>query len=904
MKSSITLSLITLFAIPLFAAPKEPTFKVVKSLEPSQSPIVASFNVMDFGASTKRSFNNAKPFQKALNAAGEIGGGVVYAPSGTYHFSANIVIPEGVTLAGDWKNPKTHPEIIGTVFAVHQSRGDALGTAFISMLSGTGIKNVSFWYPSQDINDITPYPFTVRQIHNSDLSRTSERHTSSINHNVTLENITFVNAYQGFQAGPENNCLHFLHNIYGTPLRLGFYNHFCTDIGRIENLHFAPEYWIHSGLPKAPSEEDEISKLRSWLLDNGVGLHIVRSDWEYVSFVTIRGYDVGMLVSRGEFHGGNAQFYAFHVTECNTAVRFMKTNSIGYAFAHSTLSGIQNGIALNRSFSGPILLHDTVVSGGVHALNADGWGRVAMQNCIITDGDVRVRGGTLSAIDCNFTEPRSQVIIHAEAVAASLIGNQFVGDPKIQIEAPSEQFVVDNRTRKFAPMPRLESAPARDYQPAKSDLFVATDAPFNAVGDAKTDDTAAIQKALDAAAENGGGIVYLPALNYVVKGNLTIPSGVELRGSHAVPFHSRSRGTTLFLFSGKGDADAAPAIAMKERSGARGFLIYYPEQNWNDFFEYPFAIQGQGSDVYTIHVTCINAYNFIDFKTYRCDRHFADYLGGSPLRTGVQVGGGSTDGVIANTQFNPHYWLREDFDEKYQINPPKTDSNKWNNIWKFQKGNLDALVFGDCENQIQFQNFVYGSKYGLLFRTEEGKSSRGGVVIGHGTDGSRIGLYVEAATGEPLSLINSKLVAMDHFEGHVIESHKTTDKKYVWIGEDVEAKVHLFNTMMWGSPNDTGLIEGGHLVMQVAALLQPGMGYRVDGGGFDLINNHMQFSGNLLNIDSVEAPIRLLGSSIADGFKIDGESRPAQEWQSKDGSVQAIANVTTNDVRKGYVRKK
>ncbi len=44
-----------------------------------------------------------------------------------------------------------------------------------------------------------------------------------------------------------------------------------------------------------------------------------------------------------------------------------------------------------------------------------------------------------------------------------------------------------------------------------------------------SDDTAAIQKALDAAGQQGGGTVYLPQGQYRVT-RLTVPTGVELRG--------------------------------------------------------------------------------------------------------------------------------------------------------------------------------------------------------------------------------------------------------------------------------------------------------------------------------------------------------------------------------------
>ena len=68
---------------------------------------------------------------------------------------------------------------------------------------------------------------------------------------------------------------------------------------------------------------------------------------------------------------------------------------------------------------------------------------------------------------------------------------------------------------------------------------------FGAKGDGKTDDTAAFQKALDAAGQAGGGVVYAPRGNYFFAGHLNVPNAVTLKGVwESVPVpqrHSRSR---------------------------------------------------------------------------------------------------------------------------------------------------------------------------------------------------------------------------------------------------------------------------------------------------------------------------------------------------------------------------
>jgi len=86
---------------------------------------------------------------------------------------------------------------------------------------------------------------------------------------------------------------------------------------------------------------------------------------------------------------------------------------------------------------------------------------------------------------------------------------------------------------------------------------------FGAKGDGKTDDTAAFQKALDAAGKSGGGVVSAPRGNYFFAGHLNVPSGVTLKGVwESVPAHNGIRdaglpkptddGTTFLVTEGAG----------------------------------------------------------------------------------------------------------------------------------------------------------------------------------------------------------------------------------------------------------------------------------------------------------------------------------------------------------------
>ncbi|HSW75145.1 MAG TPA: glycosyl hydrolase family 28-related protein [Candidatus Saccharimonadales bacterium] len=71
---------------------------------------------------------------------------------------------------------------------------------------------------------------------------------------------------------------------------------------------------------------------------------------------------------------------------------------------------------------------------------------------------------------------------------------------------------------------------------------------YGATGDGSTDDTIAIQAALDAAATAGGGVVYLPAATYVVS-NITLDTNVTLCGAGWATILQAKAGTSGYLIA-------------------------------------------------------------------------------------------------------------------------------------------------------------------------------------------------------------------------------------------------------------------------------------------------------------------------------------------------------------------
>ena len=171
---------------------------------------------------------------------------------------------------------------------------------------------------------------------------------------------------------------------------------------------------------------------------------------------------------------------------------------------------------------------------------------------------------------------------------------------------------------------------------------------FGAKGDGKTDDTAAFQKALDAAGQAGGGVVYAPRGNYFFAGHLNVPNAVTLKGVwESVPSHIGIRnrgaakptddGTTFLVTESRGKEDGPPFITLNTNSTLKGVVIYYPEQDpAEEPKPYPWAIAMRGKNPAVLAVELLNPYNGID-ATHN-ERHLIRDVHGQPLRRGIYRG--------------------------------------------------------------------------------------------------------------------------------------------------------------------------------------------------------------------------------------------------------------------------
>lgn len=840
----------------------------IKTVYSTKDWVISDFVVTDpmFGAKAEPGFDNRAAFQAAIDAAYESGGGVVYIPAGNYEFHSTQIgiksvrvrqgtsenkkdfnyeyvlrLHPGVQLRGDWAAPESNNGmVLGTILEVRVGKnapnydgsvkswwndsqaGNALRTTytsiadrFIEMNAGTGVTNLSIWYPEQNINDVKPYPWTLFQTQGNC---------------ATIEHVTLVNSYNGFNSAPSE--LHYVLDSYITALNKGIEVHVCTDIGRIENVSISPEYWAKSGLPGAPT----LAELTAYTKANSVGFQMHRSDWEYISYLHISGYKTEIWIGRepGFADAPNAQLYEVHVDNCENGLYVEDVNPYGILISNSSFGAAKGGNAVYfyKDFSTSTQFNGVEFSGPIVSDGSDGV--ISFESCLFgkySDYALKINNGNVLLSQCHFENADKHVYLGMNMRTLKSVNSGHKQRLKINNHSNDAKIeIITDKKYAFEPIPKglktniIAHPRPVSNQVLKADFSRATG--FNNQRPVK-DISSELQSALDALKASGGGTLYLPAGRYLVDKPIKIPSGVELRGSWDVQHHTQNGGTAIFTNYDGGDAgeNAPSLIQLETNAGIRGITlaqlnIISGEYSAESPRKTPFLIQGQGPKVYVINVTIAIGDKGIDLASYDTSGHYVDYLGGVPLRAGIWVGGGAEGGFIRNMQFNPHYGSR--LPEGGQGYPRVA-------MMRFVQSNCSALKFADVKNQTIFNNFVYGSVYGIHFLKDEitGKYPGKMTMIGHGSDGCTYSLFVEDADKDTkIIAVNSELVNTK-IPNEPVRSYVLMGKEMNTSKVHPDAKLILYNSAFWGSPVFGAIINSGIVSFQQANFSRSGT-YGVD----------------------------------------------------------------------------
>jgi Pectate lyase superfamily protein len=397
------------------------------------------YSVGDFGAAADGKTDDTAAFQKALDTAGQAGGGVVLAPRGNYFFAGQLNVPTAVTLKGIWESVPAHngtrdagtpkPTDDGTTFLVTAGAGAEDGPPFITLNHNSTLKGVVLFYPDQNpAEEPKPYPWAI----------------AMRGKNPAVLAVELLNPYNGIDA--THNERHLIRDVQGQPLRRGIFVDGIYDVGRIENVHFNPWWSLKP-------------KLFAWQQAHGEAFIFGRTDWQYVFDTFCFGYNIGYKFVQTRAGVCNGNFLGIGADDCFTAVEVEQSAPMALL--------ISNGEFV--SFHGPdptMIRVGTNHTGSVRFVNSAFWGpcnqiariagkgTVGFSDCTFVQWDrnkedlaaLQVEGGSVLVRGCEFRAGRPQIALGAAVRRAVITDNLINGSVRITNRSAGTVIISNNAT--------------------------------------------------------------------------------------------------------------------------------------------------------------------------------------------------------------------------------------------------------------------------------------------------------------------------------------------------------------------------------------------------------------------------------------------------------------------------
>lgn len=549
---------------------------IVSTVYPTEDVVIADIIATQepYNADPTGETDSTEAIRRALSDCAAKGGGTVFLPVGIYKVTDTVNIPPFVTLRGDWQDPDVGTEYGTVIKAVPKpSNSDKSG---LFMLGGSGgVVGVTVYYPEQWINDIkdlelisgvVPYEFAF--------------YTDGIGSNYmlsTVKNVTVLNGYRGIGAccvdgGSAHEQLT-VENFKGTFLECGAEVYNQADVGTWQGVNISPKYW--KSIPddswmKKPSDDVIDMYMKSFT----TGLVLGDLEWTEFKDLNIEGCNIGINIVKGKRIEFAGSLYDISVLNCNKG---LVIDSMDERWG--------------------MLLADGYIEGDIENNTV---GRLKML-------DVEVEGNVTG-------------IYSSQLVKDEVVGFKFKTCDFSDIETVGfENVDVDNSVN----LSGYNVDHTRSYVKPTAKLHIAV-----VVNDGTSDVSSSVQALIDSAYSIGGGVVYFPAGIYRFDNQITVPAGVELRGSSSVATRDQngfSQGTVFLCYYGDDEnsypEDLAFITLSGENSGINGIRIVYPQNGPYDAnLGTTYTIRGEAKGVYVVNSSVIASAYGVDFRG--CDDHF------------------------------------------------------------------------------------------------------------------------------------------------------------------------------------------------------------------------------------------------------------------------------------------
>ena len=760
--------------------PKDPRFL-------REEVLVAGYTLTDFiDADTA---DCAPMIQTLLDRLAAEGGGALYIPAGEYVCRTPIVVPKGDTLVGDWQQPDGKSPVCGTILVwCGPAASAAFDAPFVSVEPNAVVRDLAFWYPAQSETHPIPYPPTIR-----------------LTYWDVAKEITFINAWVGIEevAGDSPS----MYNVYGTALSVGILDRVVTDIMRIEDTYFSPDYWLCSG--KFTGDEQALRRL---LYTTAVGVYLERTDWSYYTESGVDGYYKGVVLNS---YGCYGQMYDLHIQNCCYGMYVNFTHGNGQAITRVTMDNCEYGVyAPADGRFGAATMHDVRIGASREAIGLHCPGKYTLVDSVIAGGRVVADCAMLAVVNSAFQTTDAVKVQVGGTAAVMLAGNRGLTADNLCVEGDacachfSEEAVPGvsfKLNEKQAAAAKTQVKRPRGTAVYSADrLAAALGYTLDKTG---ATDTAAVLNACLCKVGESGGVLYLPSGHYRLAETLIVPADVELCGAIDCARVPHNVGTVLDV-----DFETGHAVVLSAHSGLRGVTISYLGQTAAWIYEhgapraYDFAVYAKDApDVYVINVSSYNCYRGVCLDG--CDRHYVEGIGGAFMYRGVEVRR-AADGIVRDCQFNIQALFRDygwptaiayrhnELPEEEALRPLAM------HFFDMLQGECQTYVLDNVTDEMVYGCFTYGGGKTLVIKGEETTAT----MIGYASDTVRHSVDVQG--GRAITMINTQMAPYTPKE---YTNHKFTEVYGVYLRDTFRGVCNMINSETWARPRVMFKVDGGTL---------------------------------------------------------------------------------------------
>jgi len=373
----------------------------------------AVFDARELGVQGGGVTDDTAALQKALNSAQ---GQTLFLPAGKYRVDGRLVLPAQTVLRGESSGLAS---LSGTVLLSTVGKGREDGPGCLVMQPNSTLERIAIQYPDQVAEgEPVRYPYAIT-------AAPSTR----------IESVYLHSPYQGINL---DFChLNQVRDVWGEPLRVGINADHCSDISRIENVHFWPYY------------TNSKPALRQWVQDHGVAFQFGRSDWQYCSGVFSYGYHTGFrfyastpVSGRPGGNGGvtNGQFSGVGADRCVIGIDAESLFAIGVCFTNSLFApfGASEGsraVWLRPQNTGNLTLTSCAFWAVPSALFQVDAGSLNLTACNIHEWALTLKdaacfaahGGRLAVHGCTFNQAGKLAILDGDTTQVIFSGNMGTG---------------------------------------------------------------------------------------------------------------------------------------------------------------------------------------------------------------------------------------------------------------------------------------------------------------------------------------------------------------------------------------------------------------------------------------------------------------------------------------------